>query len=76
MLGRTEKILVHDAGVTSPPQLSREINDQGGPYYNTPLSPFAKHLQEKVIYTDNRFVDTAPARLNIADGDARPGTSL
>jgi len=63
-----------DAGVITPPDLLlKEINDQGGTYTAVPRSSYAIHESRTLAFT-NKIVEQTGRRLNIADGDRRPGT--
>jgi hypothetical protein len=72
-----KKRVVHDAGITHPSKLGKEINDQGGSGFVTPpRSSFAIDESINLVYTQNtKILESYKPNLNIADGDQRPGTA-
>jgi hypothetical protein len=65
---------VHDAGISSPIN-TYEINDQGGDIVFTPKSSFAIVENIPLVFTQDKICRDYQRKLNIGDGDVRPGTT-
>jgi len=72
-MGRTKRKTFHDAGISTPKDLT-EINDQGGILYTVPRSTFAISESTNLLFT-NKVVEGVATRVVIADGGVRPGTT-
>ena len=65
--------VVHDAGTTKPTNLDKIKFDSVVDYSSTPRSAYA--IRETISASiTNRVIENSNPRLNIADGQKRPGT--
>lgn len=73
-MAHLDRKTVFDAGASKPVN-QREIDDQGGEIVSTPRSAYAITETTNLIFTNDKILRAHGHKLDIADGDQRPGTA-